>query len=165
MDLLSVFQNTADEFALKGHDITEASQGEQGGHQCSRCLIFHAKHKFNNWLIGKPCRPRATGKERQRAFEENFARKAKEARIEREALVIIESDEENERKPEPTKVQPEMKKATEADEAEADEVNEELRSGFKPKVKSQTGGEQTEKSEKNLNGKSKGQECAGKVCG
>ena len=77
VDFMSVFQATADEFALQGHDITEASQGKQSGHYCSRCTTFHAKHNFNMWLTGKPCKVKATGKERKAAFEANFSRKAK----------------------------------------------------------------------------------------
>ena len=110
VDLLSVFQTTADEFAHKGHDITEASQGKQSGHYCCRCTTFHAKHNFNKWLTGKPCKPKATCKEIQTAFEENFNFKAKAARVEREALVIIESDEETEKKPEPPKPSRKLRK-------------------------------------------------------
>ena len=44
-------------------------------------------------------------------------------------------------------------------------MNDELRFGFKPKVKSQTGGEQTKKFDEHLNGKSNKQELAGNVCG
>ena len=46
-------------------------------------------------------------------------------------MLIIDSDEETEKKPEPQKAQPTPKKATEVDQEEAEELNEEFASGRK----------------------------------
>ena len=58
-----------------------------------------------------------------------------------------------------------MKKATEIDEADADEVNKELRLGGKHKVTNQTGGEQGKKSERNLKDECEKQELSVEGCG
>ena len=57
-------------------------------------------------MTGKPCKPNVKGKERKAAFEEEFNRKAKAARISKEAFVIFvtESEEELEANLKPTSV-------------------------------------------------------------
>ena len=63
----SVFQNTADDFAARGHDLVEAVQGKQTGHLCLGCKAFHAKKNFNKWLTGNVWL-KANGREKKAAF-------------------------------------------------------------------------------------------------
>jgi len=140
LDPSSVFQRTADDFASTGHDLEPATQGKQSGHRCTRCPAFHAKHNFNKWLTGKPCRPKATGLERKAAFEQEFNQKAKEARVARETFTIFDTDSEDDLERTPAAVRPEPKKATKVDQSEAEELNEESKAKQDNESKSQTGG-------------------------
>ena len=50
----SVFQMTADEFAGKGHELIEATQGKHSGHWCQNCKIFHSRKKNQQVVDRKP---------------------------------------------------------------------------------------------------------------
>ena len=141
LDPSSVFQLTADEFALTGHNLEPATQGKQSGHRCTRCPAFHAKHNFNKWLTGKPCRPKANGLERKAAFENEFSHKAKEARIARETYAIFDTDSEDDLERTPEAARPAPQTPTAADQNEADDINEESKAKKANKSQNQTGGE------------------------
>ena len=116
----SVFQLTADEFALTGHNLEPATQGKHAGHLCIRCKQIHANHHFNKWLTGRSCVSKAKGLERKAAFENEFNRKAKEARIAKEVYTIFDTDSEddlNSKQP-PTTVRPTPQKPTASDQEE-----------------------------------------------
>jgi len=91
LDLLSNFQNAADELAAKGHWLEAATRGETAGHTCTRCTKFKKKTKFNDWLTGPPCLVQATGKQRKEIIEIEFNTKAKAQTREREANINYDS--------------------------------------------------------------------------
>ena len=86
--LTECFPTTADEFALQGHDITEASHGKQSGHYCRRCTTFHAKHNFNKWLTGKPCNAEGNKQRKNNSVRSKLQPQSQSGKDrEREALI------------------------------------------------------------------------------
>ena len=128
----SVFQMTADEFAAKGHELIEATQGKLSGHWCQNCNTFHARKKINRWLTGNPCKRTASGIERKAAFEARHTTQVKVARRAQETYRIFDSDSDddllrqNDKDKETTFT---IKAPTIADQQDAEERNEEESKG------------------------------------
>jgi len=137
--LESVTESIKEQLSAQGHDLVLAQRGDEAGHTCTRCGDFHNRANLNKWLTAAACRPKPTAKDRKAAFEEEFSRKAKAARMIRESLVVHGSDEEEEEEDEEEEEEDKAKGAkqskqgehipkptTEVDQDEALEINDEI---------------------------------------
>ena len=81
LELEATFQQATDDLVAKNHKLEIATRGNDVGHMCAKCKIFKKEAKFNNWLTGLPCNPKATACDRKAAFEQDFTRTVKAARF------------------------------------------------------------------------------------